>query len=97
MHFVEEEHFQSGQVGFPLLLNKALKLGQGGWIWGLYKLDFCKRDMFRVGKWGRLSLAAKQSIEVGSIGMGVVLQVGLFGIKACSDWASGLSRCRTKH
>ena len=28
VHFVEEEHFQSGQVGFVLLLNKALKCGQ---------------------------------------------------------------------
>ena len=26
--FVKEGHVQSGQVGFPLLLNKALKWGQ---------------------------------------------------------------------
>ena len=28
VHFVREGHVQSGQVGFPLLLNKALKWGQ---------------------------------------------------------------------
>ena len=39
----------------------------------------------------RLSLAAEQSIEVGSTSMDVVLQVALFRIKACSEWASGLS------
>ena len=39
----------------------------------------------------RLSLATKESIQVGSIGMDVVSQVGLFRIKACSEWASGLS------
>ena len=26
--FIRVEHVQSGQVGFPLLLNKALKWGQ---------------------------------------------------------------------
>ena len=59
MHFVEEEHFQRGQVGFPLLLNKALKCGQGGWIWGLYKFDLCLRGMFRGGQVGFVLLPNK--------------------------------------
>ena len=33
--FVQEGHVQSKQVGFPLPPNKALKLGQEAWIWGL--------------------------------------------------------------
>ena len=37
---MEKGHVQAGQVGFPLLLNKALKCVKGAWIWGLYKLDF---------------------------------------------------------
>ena len=34
LDFVEEGHIQSGQLGFPLLLNKALKWGQELWILG---------------------------------------------------------------
>ena len=34
-----------GQVGFPLLLNKAI------WIWAFYKLHFFEEGMFKVGKW----------------------------------------------
>ena len=59
MDFVKEGHVRSGQVGFPLLLNKALagvkKHGYGR----LYKVDF-------VGACSELasglSLAAEQSI-----------------------------------
>ena len=43
--------FQSGQVGFPLLPNKALKWGQESWIWAFYKLHSFEEGMFRVGKW----------------------------------------------
>ena len=42
---------QSGQVGFPLLLNKALKWGQETWIWAFYKLHSFEGGMFGVGKW----------------------------------------------
>ena len=35
--FVKEGHVQSGQVGFPLLLNKALTWGPETWIWAFYK------------------------------------------------------------
>ena len=38
-------------MGFSLLLNKALKLGQGTWIRVFYKLHFFGEGMFRVGKW----------------------------------------------
>ena len=38
MDFVKEGHAQSGQLGFPLMLNKALKWGQKAWIWAFYKL-----------------------------------------------------------
>ena len=43
--FVREGHVQGGQVGFPLLLNKAI------WIWAFYKLHSFEEEMFRVGKW----------------------------------------------
>ena len=49
--FVKEGHVQSGQVGFPLLLNKALKWGQETWIWAFYKWHSFEEGMFRVGKW----------------------------------------------
>ena len=48
---MEEGHVQSGQVGFPLLLNKALKWGQETWISAFYKLHSFEEGMFRVGKW----------------------------------------------
>ena len=47
--FVKEGHVQSGQVGFPLLLNKAW--GQETWIWAFYKWHSFEEGMFRVGKW----------------------------------------------
>ena len=49
--FVTQGHVQSGQVGFPLLLNKALKWCQETWIWAFYKLHSFEEGMFRVGKW----------------------------------------------
>ena len=49
--FVKEGHVQSGQVGFPLLLNKALKWGQERWIWVFYKWHSFEEGMFGVGKW----------------------------------------------
>ena len=42
---------QSGQVGFPLLLNKALNWGHETWIWAFYKWHSSEKGMFRVGKW----------------------------------------------
>ena len=41
-----------GQVGFPLLLNKALKWGQESCIWGLYKLDFVEEGHVQSGHVG---------------------------------------------
>ena len=49
--FTREGHVQSGQLGFPLLLNKALTWGQETWIWTFYKLHSFEEGMFRVGKW----------------------------------------------
>ena len=64
-------------MGFPLLLNKALKWGQETWIWAFYKWHSFEEGMFRVAS--GLSLAAGQSIEVGSRNMDMgFLQVALF-------------------
>ena len=41
-------HVQSGQVGFPFVLNKALAKSMD---FTLYKVDIVKDAMFRVGKW----------------------------------------------
>ena len=41
-----------GQVGFPLLLNKALKWGQESWIRGLYKLGFVEEGHVQSGHVG---------------------------------------------
>ena len=49
--FVREGHVQSGQVGFPLLLNKALTWDQETWIWGFYYLHSFEEGMLRMGKW----------------------------------------------
>ena len=38
-------------MGFPLLLNKALKWGQETWIWAFYKLHSFEEGMLRMGKW----------------------------------------------
>ena len=38
-------------MGFPLLLNEALKWGQDTWISVGYKLHSFEEEMFRVGKW----------------------------------------------
>ena len=68
---------QSGQVGFPLLLNKALG--------GVKKHEygrFTSGTLLKKGcsEWASgLSLAAEQSIEVGSRNMNIgFLQVALF-------------------
>ena len=50
MDFVKEGHVQSGRVGFPLLLNKALKWGQEVWIWGFYKLDCFEEEHVHSGR-----------------------------------------------
>ena len=39
-------------MGFPLLLNKALKCGQETWIGGLYKVDFVKEGHVQSGQVG---------------------------------------------
>ena len=41
-----------GQVGFPLLLNKALKWGQEVWIWGFYELDSFQEGHVQSGQVG---------------------------------------------
>ena len=75
--FVEEGHVQSGQVGFPLLLNNAWTWGQETWIWAFYKWHSFEEG---VPEWASgLSLAAELSIEVGSRSMGMgFLQVAYF-------------------
>ena len=44
--FVKEGHVQSAQMGFPLLLNKALQWGQETWIWAVYKVHPFEEGMF---------------------------------------------------
>ena len=64
-------------MGFPLLLNKALKWGQETWIWAFYKWHSFEEGMFTMAS--GLSLAPEQSIEVGLRNMNVgFLQVALF-------------------
>ena len=47
----QEGHVQSGQVGSPLLLNKALKWAQEVWLWGFYNLDSLQEGHVHMGKW----------------------------------------------
>ena len=55
-----EGHVQSGQVGFPLLLNKAVKWGQETWIWAFYELHSFEK---RCSEWASgLSLVTQQSL-----------------------------------
>ena len=50
--FVEEGHVQGVHVGFPLLLNKALKWDQKKKLkWAFYKWHSFEEGMFKVGKW----------------------------------------------
>ena len=85
---MEEGHVQSGQVGFPLLVNKELQWGQETWISAFYKLHSFEEVMFTVGKWA--SLAAEQSIGCSQEALvGRLYKVDFVG--ACSEWASGLS------
>ena len=37
------------RVGFPLLLNKALKWDEEIWIWGFYNLDSLEDHHVRIG------------------------------------------------
>ena len=75
-------------MGFPLLLNKALKWGQESWIRGLYKLDFVEEGHVKSGhvgfplplnkalKWGQeawiLGLSRLDFMEEGHVQSGQV-------------------------
>ena len=75
-------------MGFPLLLNKALKWGQESWIRGLYKLDFVEEGHVQSGhvgfplplnkalKWGQkawiLGLSQLDFMEEGHVQSGQV-------------------------
>ena len=48
---MEKGHVQSGQVGFPLLLNKALAAVKKHGLDNSTRWTLWKRGMFRVGKW----------------------------------------------
>ena len=50
LDFVEEGHVQSGHVGLPLPLNKALKWGQEAWILGLSQLYFMEEGHVQSGQ-----------------------------------------------
>ena len=50
--FVEEGHVCTGQVAFPLVLNKAFKWGQVPLVCGLYKLDFMEEGHVESGQVG---------------------------------------------
>ena len=52
-------------MGFPLLLNKALKWGHGAWIWGSYKLH-----SFEEGH-----------VQSGQVGFPLLLNKALAGVK----------------
>ena len=39
-------------MGFPLLLNKALKCGQETWIWAFYKWHSFEEGIFQSGQVG---------------------------------------------
>ena len=58
-------HVQSGRVGFPLLLNKALKYGQEVWTWGSYELHSFE-------EW---------HVESGQVGFPLLLNKPLAGVK----------------
>ena len=47
----KERHVQSGQVGFPLLLNKASTWRLETWISAFYKWHSFEEGMFKVDKW----------------------------------------------
>ena len=60
MDFVKEGHVQSGQVGFPLLLNKALTWGPDNEYGRFTSCTLLKKG---CSEWASgLSLAAEQSI-----------------------------------
>ena len=81
---------QSGQVGVPLLLNKALKWGQETWIWAFYKWHSFEEGMFRVGQWAVPCCRTKHCPQSRSKHWAIV-EGGLCKRGACSEWASGLS------
>ena len=51
MDFVREGHVHSGQVGFPLLPNKALAGVKKHELDDCTRCTLWNRGMFRVGKW----------------------------------------------
>ena len=77
-------------MGFPLLLNKALKWGQETWIWAFYKLHSFEEGMFIVGKWPFPCCSTKHWPESRSVDWTIV-QGKLCKRGECSEWASGLS------
>ena len=90
MQDLDGAHVQGGQVGFPLMLNKAVKWGQEVWIWVFTSWTLPRKAFL---EWASgLSLAPERCINVGSrsVDMGF-LKVGLLPRRACSKWASGLS------
>ena len=75
--FVKEGHVQSGQVGFPLLANKALSWVKKHGYGPSTSCTLLKKGCSECAS--ELSLAAEQSIEVGSRNMDIgFLQVALF-------------------
>ena len=56
-------------MGFPLLLNKALKWSQEAWIWGSYKLHSFEEGHVRSGQVGFSLLLNKASVGIKKRGL----------------------------
>ena len=51
LDFGGEGHVQSGHVGLPLMLNKALEWGQEAWMRGCTSWTLWKKGMLGVIEW----------------------------------------------
>ena len=74
-------------MGFPLLLNKALKCGRETWIWGSYKLHSFEEGHVQSGQVGFPLLLNKALAGVKRHGLAFV-QGGLCGgMFRVGEWA----------
>ena len=66
-------------MGFPLLLNKALKSGQQAWIWGSYELHSVEEGHVQSGQVGFPLLLNKALAGVKKHGLDVCTRWTLWG------------------
>ena len=66
-------------MGFPLLLNKALKCGQEAWIWGSYELHSFEEGHVHSGQVGFPLLLNKALAGVKKHGLDICTKGGLCG------------------